>query len=837
MNDVIQFPLPPEVAKQRTRTIEVLDAWGLRAVWALPETKRPVEKITEPALAKVKPADWKSSAVKFNLLGILSRDGLDFDLDVRFKDDLASRGPDWSPTVRAEAERTVFAPFRDAFKETLGAFDFRAMFGRQSLGGNGHLLIKVRQEEELTIEEQRTRLKQLQFSVDLGNFVVKLEVRQAPRKKDGKTFVFMPGSIYPDGDLCAYKSLPAGPVSLANNVLEAYPLEAVVKAVYRFAMTLSVRPLMGEGQRHETAMLVSGILRREVEQTERDGGSFTRSDAETLFRSLFAGDPELKDRLQVFESDFARTDITNMPGYPALGERVGEETAQAMRLMLAGRDMSMFDLLRANIVFLKSADSRCVDLSQRTPTGELQLYSHTDVRNNYGHLTVKVGKKAVPAFELLKTSRGRRLVDDVVRIPGCARGELLYQTLGGPLSYDREYDEEPLLINIAAGWATPYEPEAKLPREEAKAALEEMCTWLSPREADRRKLMQMWAFKVQHPFTKAQFALGVYGGQGIGKNFVLGTLMQRILGMSVRETTPDLLFNDNFALNSAPGASFLIVNEVKDLVNFSMAKGLARSEWHEVNLKSQTKGLQRILAVPIYLTNETHPQFNIAGETDRTLYIIKAPTQDSMGLSHSDWEAFKLRRKQEVIDKIAWLDDPEHRMAVMAVLMEYPVMQAELENISTSDSLTPEFVGEDLAPEQLALKVMLEGNIVHPKADGRPLSLPFDKAAFDNGFNHFYLQYAGRKATPLSGVRISKLLKQYLGAHGKLESHRPNEGRRVYWFPAKLGSLCDAFNHIFGVPIARDTEAHQEIGPYEPDATTLRNAVASWSRVDTSSSF
>jgi hypothetical protein len=107
---------------------------------------------------------------------------------------------------------------------------------------------------------------------------------------------------------------------------------------------------------------------------------------------------------------------------------------------------------------------------------------------------------------------------------------------------------------------------------------------------------------------------------------------------------------------------------------------------------------------------------------------------------------------------------------------------------------------------------MLEQNIVHPKADGRPLSLPFDKLAFDNGFNYFYLQYAGRGATPLSGVRVSRVLQSCLGAHGKLESHRPNEGRRVYWFPVHLGALCDAFNHIVGIAISRDTEAHQETG-------------------------
>jgi hypothetical protein len=71
------------------------------------------------------------------------------------------------------------------------------------------------------------------------------------------------------------------------------------------------------------------------------------------------------------------------------------------------------------------------------------------------------------------------------------------------------------------------------------------------------------------------------------------SLPQRILGMSVKETTAEELFGDAFALNAALGASFLVVNEVKDLVNFSLAKGLSRSEWHEVNRKYGGKGQQR----------------------------------------------------------------------------------------------------------------------------------------------------------------------------------------------------------------------------------------------------
>jgi hypothetical protein len=835
MNDASAFVA--DVITQRKRTAEVLPAWGLKAVYAQPRSKVPIDKITDAALLKVKPGDWAGQELPYNLLGIMPRDMVDFDLDIRIKDNLSSRAPQWSGADILFADTTILQPFREAFKDTLEHFDFRAMFGRNTLGGQGHLLVKIAASEERTIEETRTRLRQLGVTLNLGHFSVKLEVRLPPRKKDGSTFVFLPGSTYPDNDFCRFHSMPKGPTSIVNNVLQPYPLELIIKAVYRAALTIACRPMLGEGNRHDTALLISGVLRREVEQTERDGGAFTRNDAEQIFRGIFRGDPELRDRMHVFEQDFARSDIASMPGYPALGERIGEDAANTLRLMLSGRDTNVLDTMRANIVFVREQGMRCLDVTQRTGTKPLNLYEHSGIRNNYAEYRMLIGRKQVPVFDILRNSKGRRQVDDVIAIPGFERGVELWQAHNGELLFDRRDDTDQHLINISAGWATPYADDPKLPRAAARTYLEEMCSWLSPRPEDWAKIMQMWAFKVQNPLVKPQFALGVYGGQGIGKNFVLGYMPRRILGLSVKETSAEDMFGKDFSLNAAIGASFLIIDEVKDLVNFGLAKGLARSEWHEINVKFQGKDQHRIFAIPVYLTNAAHPQFNEAGAIDRTLYIIKAPTQTSLGLSQVEWQTFVNHRKQEVIAKIEWLDDPENRAAIMAVLMEYPVTQTLLEDIGKSDSLTGEYLAEDMSPEKLALRTMLEQNVVHPKGEGRPLSSPFDKTAFDNGFNYFYQQYAGRNAKPLSGVRISKILRECLGVHGELKSYRPHEGKRVYWFPVCLGFLCQAFDHIVGGVMARDTEMHHELGSYNPDATVLRNSVASWSRVDTTSNF
>ena len=287
------------IVTQRRRTAEILTPWGLKAVYAHPKTKIPITKITNASLMKVKPEDWHATALPYNLLGIMPRDMVDFDLDIRLTDDLKSRAPQWSDGERGAADAWILAPFREAFKAALGDFDFRAMFGRHSLDGQGHLLVKVASSEQRTIEETRTRLKQLAFTVNIGRFSVKLEVRQPPRKADGASFIFMPGStypdlggVYPDEDYCRFRSIPNGPVSQSNNALEAYPLELITKAVYRAALIIACRPLLGEGNRHEMALAISGVLRREVEQTERDRNSqFSREDAEEVFRGAVRGRP------------------------------------------------------------------------------------------------------------------------------------------------------------------------------------------------------------------------------------------------------------------------------------------------------------------------------------------------------------------------------------------------------------------------------------------------------------------------------------------------------------------------------------------------------------------
>ena len=272
------------------------------------------------------------------------------------------------------------------------------------------------------------------------------------RKRARKTVV-LPGSTYP-GDYIKFHSLPDGPPGPHNSVLTPFPLEEVAKAVYRTAFLLSLSPHVNEGERHTTALLASGVLRREVEFTESEGeGGLNRDEARALFEELFADDPEKKARLKVFEDDFQRDVHKGLASYRALGERIGEGTANALKLMLHGQPTDALDDLRQNLVFVRGPGSLVADFGMEAGTRSLKLINYNDARNLHAEKTVQRGRKRVYLFDVLRNSPSRRQADGAVSIPGVARGQELWEA-------GRKLVTEPPgmhLINLGAGWHTLYD--------------------------------------------------------------------------------------------------------------------------------------------------------------------------------------------------------------------------------------------------------------------------------------------------------------------------------------------------------------------------------------------
>jgi hypothetical protein len=820
MTQLVPASAIDDLFRQRQLTRDIVKLWFPTAVWG--DGKIPIKKITEATGKAVDPIAWAtpgSLQSKLNLLGQLTPSTLDIDLDVRLTADPQSRPRSWTEGDKALAEEWFYRPFREELRTLTG--DTRNHWGRASMGGTGHWLIKLAPDDELSRDEIRGRLKQLQFSATTGPFTVKLEVR-FPTKAAAQLFAVLPGSQYSDGDYVSFFNTPGRPDPHIRDIA----LQPLCQALYSAALRMVVAPHTQEGDRHSTALLVSGVLRREVEDMEREGGrGFNRDDARRLFEEIFLHDTELKARRKIFEADFAKDDASELPGYTALGKRVGEETAQALSCMLHGYDRGPIDRLRERLVFIHDKDVGVVDLEEMAGGANLEIYPRSSIALIHNETVAQKRGKRVFAFRILETMKSRRHADGWIAAPGCEQGGYLYQGSSGQLLPVRQSERERSLLNLAPGWLTPYVEDA--PTEDAQAVLDEMLSWFTANPHHKAKILQAIAFKVQNALVKAQFALAIVGGQGIGKSFFFH-VMRTVLGKSVAMSNVEAVYRGQYVFSPAVGASLLIIEEADEIPDFTLAKQLHREAQPDVNLKYASKGPQWCLGVPIYLTNKSNPRLQEEGVPDRTLYIVEAPTQTSLRLTAEEWLAFREKRAREVMAISRRLEDQDLLLGLRRILEEYPVTYSELHDNSKSDSLTEEYRRHDMAPDQLVLQAMLARGYVHSAHPDWAFDAPITKDMFNDGYNMLYRYFVGRGENMKSNQYISRQLVKMLGDLGVMESFTKFKEGRVYYFPAKLGTLRQRFAAVAGAPVPDETPAEE--GPNKHSPEDCSRAWAYWKK-------
>jgi hypothetical protein len=807
---------------QRRLTRDGVKLWGFEDV-RFGHGKILINRVTEETGRSVDPIAWAtpgSPQARLSLLGQLTPSTIDLDLDVRLTAYPKLRPPDWSDVDKALAEEWFYRPFREEIKALTG--DTRNHWGRASIGGTGHWLIRLANDDDLSVDDRKRRLKDLGFEASVGPFTIKLEVR-VPIKKAAKLCAVLPGSQYDDGDYVAFYQ----PQEKRDPHLQEIGLRPLCQALYGAAMRMVASPLVQEGDRHHTALLVSGVLRHEIEDTEREGGTFNRDEARRLFEAIFSGDDEIKLRRKVFEDDLDKGDLTYLPHYNALGDRIGEATADAIARMLRGYDRRPVDAMRDQMVFISDDAASVINTLERSAgQRNLTLYSRQAIAELFPD-TISWGKKHVRVFQIVKGMKSRRQVDGWLIAPGYPQSEILYLATDGQLVPQRRSPEDVSLINRGPGWATPYVDEEIPRRHETWATLQHMLGWFTDDKAHQAKIMQMIAFKVQNPLTKPQFALAVSGGQGIGKSTFFSEVLRTLLGGGVKTTSLDAVFSENYTFSSMLGAALLIIEEADEIPDFTLSKQLHREKQLDVNIKYSAKGLQWSFGIPVYLTNKAEPKLNEPGAIDRTLYVIRAPTQHSLGLSAEAWLAFQKQRTAETDAVREKLKDKDFLLALRQIFEEYPVTQVELQDTTTSDSRREDYRVHDLSPEQQALQAMLSRGYIHHERPNWAFDAPVTKEAFNEGFNELYLRFAEKHARPLTNEFIAKRVKEMLGAELGAQTVRQIFGKgRVYWFKAKLGTLRQTFADIQGVAPPGETEALA--GANDPDVEACKRAWEEW---------
>jgi hypothetical protein len=248
----------------------------------------------------------------------------------------------------------------------------------------------------------------------------------------------------------------------------------------------------------------------------------------------------------------------------------------------------------------------------------------------------------------------------------------------------------------------------------------------------------------------------------------------------------------------------------------------------EVNLKYAAKGPQHCFGIPIYLSNQANPRLQEEGSPDRTLYVIEAPTQESMRLTAGEWMAFKDKRAAETEVVRAKLRNPQFLLALRQIFQEYEVNQITLQDTSRSDSLKEEYRAQELATDQLVLQAMLARGYVHSAHATWAFDAPITKEIFNDGYNQLYRYFAGHNERPKSNQYISKQLVKMLGDAGVTESYQKYKEGRVYWFPVKLGTLRQRFAANAGTPVPDETPAEE--GENKPDTDACSRAWAYWKK-------
>src|SRR3954453_11885817 len=290
-----------DLIPHRLRTLANLKAWHLNVRWGPPGSKYPAQNVGQLGLVAPKQQSWVDtpSAPEFrcNLFATLRPDLVDCDLDVRLAERPELPPLQWTPEQRALAITMCFEPWSEALLRlnptNPHGVTRKAFWGRESLSGYGHALFQFQSGAATDIKEASQWLRSTRFkNARVGEFLVSNDIRvgRGPRSD---ILIRLPGSVHNDGDRVVWQVLPTATQAIDPH-RASYDVELLVQAMYRAGVLILAGAQYVEGQRHDVALKVSGMLRREVVRGEalQDTPSprLTEAGARAIFEELIAGD-------------------------------------------------------------------------------------------------------------------------------------------------------------------------------------------------------------------------------------------------------------------------------------------------------------------------------------------------------------------------------------------------------------------------------------------------------------------------------------------------------------------------------------------------------------------
>lgn len=758
------------------------------------------------------------------------------DLDV----DVKPANGEWTEALEIAAGKLT-AEIMDTIV-VIGQLDGRHQWGRASIGFVGHCYIPVHFADKAGLAKLLALT--MRKSLAVGAFKVRIEVRVGPDAKTPMKKPFtLPGSVYPGRSSAGFdvigwrtevEELPS-----AFPPLQPEPLQKLVRGLWAALLYCGLYDHWGDGNRHDTGILVAGVLARE---TSEETGFLDEAEAREIINRLsdLFGDSDPADRVRGLDATLAQARQGRaITGYARLAELIGEDAKFALLRMRGGADPDALATLFELVAYVPRAMGKedvWLDLSTGGH-GAIICTRESIKRHFHPHPhfpPFRTDKREIALIDVVANSKHLQRYHEAVTLPGVGFREVLIRD-GESWRYALESEladgTAHRVLNIGTGYRTPLVDE---PEDKAWARFWSL--WrrhLGPVTNGNmdaiEKVEKAIAWAAQKPLEKIPLGLCFTGGGGIGKSVLFNTILPAIFGEAVFAVSNVLNLESQFRLADLEGKKFYTIEEV-NLTQASVSikeilKDLMKNTRMKVNRKYGAEGYVDNLCIPIFLTNESNPGIIIRGQHERSLVLIQGTTRESANASLDEWQIFRNMIATQVEEFLHELHDPAIREAAMAYFMSLAVTRQDFEdNSALGDLADPR---DNMDPIDEAICGIIEANELHPKFRGEvPLTAPFKMDWLIAGIQH-QLQSRGASRFKVTPHSVTKHMNHILGGAfaEKVYLDASRKSKRIRYISVRYGDMVQRAGRALGITIDSAYELEpDDFGPNDPDGDACRKS-------------
>lgn len=662
---------------------------------------------------------------------------IDVDIDLHKIDPNAL----WTDREEELSER-VAVQAQTVLEMMLGT-EFRYVLGRSSQGGRGHIYLRI---EGTKGDVEQFRQRTIAPAIRMGDFAFKIEARLPPvGKVPADRGIMLPGSIYPARTGHGVDPIVWHRLDTTLTLSDVWPKlvglrpDLLADAIYAATLAVVAIEHWTEGNRHDAALRLTGILARDIVDE-----LLTEGQAKALLQTIctLAGDTDPQDRLKALETSVNRLISGGVvSGFQAFRDFFGNGATDTLTQLRGKGDPTAFDTLRDLVVYAQITEGDAdvyidLDALRRGHGGVVNTLKA--IRNHYNtdprFPPIKAAKKKLALIDALLNSPRLRKVYEAQRFPGIEPGTMMRVIRGVPhVATEEEILNEACILNIGAGYATALveepDPEAmEIWLQHWKRFLDPLC---HSDDANILRLERAIALKIKHPLYKLALGICMTGGGGIGKTALWLTILPKILG----NVTGSMSLNPDrsaYFASDLPGRLFLLADEA-DLSSLKTdmieaVKDLMKNPTARINVKYGDESTVANYAIPTFTTNNPHPSLTIKGQRERSLFVIQGDTKENRGLNDKQWSAYTDKIKEHVTAFVAALNDQAVCEAALYYFMHFDIDLKRVALVETSpdggfsDLTDPR---DALGPVEEIVVQMLENGKLHPSFIEHDIMMPF----------------------------------------------------------------------------------------------------------------